>query len=127
MKQKFELVVLGLIAGLLAAYVALDDGVRPASANDSGGKISVITKTGQNAGDNFFLVDTDRKWIGMYTIQNNKGPRLVSAQSYQLAEALAELKTDSEGLQVENQNGWNVKESNENLDIIQKQQTKAAP
>lgn len=124
MKQKLELMVLGAIAGLLAAYVVLDDSARPAQANDSAGKISVISKAGANASDNFFLVDSDRKWIGLYTIQNNKGPRLVSAQSYQLAEALAELKQDSDGLQVENQNGWSVKESNENLDIIQKQLTK---
>ena len=121
MKQKIEIALLGLIAGLLAAYVVLDGKSHPVQANDSGGKLSVISKGGQNAGDNFFLIDTDRQWIGMYSLQNNKGPRLVSAQNYQLADALAGLKADSEGQQCENPNGWSVKESNDAMEIIQKQ------
>lgn len=123
MKQKIEIALLSLIAGLLAAFVVLDDNSHPVQANDSAGKVSVFSKGGQNAGDYFFLVDTERQWIGMYTTANNVGPRLVSAQNYQLADALSKLKPDSNGLAVENQNGWTVKESNEQLDIITKQQS----
>ncbi|MGH7145056.1 MAG: hypothetical protein ACREJ2_13150 [Planctomycetota bacterium] len=126
MRQKIEIALLGMIAGLLAAYVVLDSGAHPARANDSGGKVSVFSNGGQFAGDEFFLVDTDRKWIGMYTIKNNIGPRLVAAQNYQLADALAMESmdsvraTDRQGQTCENQNGWNVQESAEALEKLEK-------
>lgn len=116
MKFKLEAGLWCLVAVLLAALLMVDRPATAVLANDSGGRTAAIS-----TGGSFFVVDTENQWIGLYAQPGIQGPRLISAQNYQNASFLAQLKADSDKEGCEAAPGWTVIQTDARLKELTEQ------